>query len=764
MEKISVKRLIQLFSALSLLFVPMISFAQSLSQTDVTTSLFQVSMTDPSVIFLGQMFGTVGNVLTGTSGQLLGTIFQVFNIGLLVVSGIFLIWGVGSAVMSTSQEGEFMGRQGNPGITITRTVAGIGLLVPNFSTGYSSIQVFVMWVVLQGIGFANTAWSKALDYLQSGGVVFAQGGQDISQSINLAGTIFEAEVCMYGYQAYYLGAQSLAASQTVPGQPPNPLATTFIPSFRPTWDMNAQTVSFPSQPGNNDDGCGKIYWGQPDNKISIPDYTAIVSGNPSTPNQGGTSTPLTNNSSYAQRALQGVLDATSSAAQQIAAPIPGVSINNVISNASQAIVAGAATWINLTMPARSQNQFDLGGFYTTAKANGWIFAGSYYYTLTGVQRTFNDAASIPLTFQTPIFGFSNTTKGQYIDFSVAPPIDTSVFTADTQNILYAYQTAGSAARAALGLAQQADQAANNLPPRLDVNAGDIFSIILAPLLGVINYVMAAMIMQGGDPVLKMQSIGNTLMGVIILIWIGGTLTMFVLGLGLNVCVGSNPIGPAVFDAITMFIPIFMALAGSMFVTGFMLAIYIPLIPFIVFTFTVFGWFVAVFESMIAAPLVALGLTHPEGQNLMGKSEQAVMLLLNVFLRPVLMIFGLLGGMILSYIALTILDKGFIVIVQSYSRGLFEFIFVFTTYCSLAVSLIHVCYSLIHYIPDKVMRWIGTQTESAPGVEQALQKSEGAAQQMGQQVSEGIQSTVKAGAEVGKKLGGAAKGGGGGIGG
>lgn len=760
----SVKRLIRLLSALTLLFAPLFSFAQTLSQTDVTTQLFQVSRTDPSVIFLGQMFGTVGSVLTGTSGQLLGTIFQIFNIGLLVISGVFLIWGIGSAVMATSQEGEFMGRQGNPGITITRTVAGIGLLVPNFSTGYSTIQVFVMWVVLQGIGFANTAWSKALDYLQSGGVIFAQGGHDISQSVNLSGTILEAQVCMYGFQAYYLGAQSLAASQTQPGDPPNPLATTFIPAFRPTWNMNDRTVSFPSQPGNNDSGCGLIYWGQPDVNISIPNYSTLVSGQQTTSSTSGSTTPLSNNSGYAQRALQAVIEATSPAAQQIAAPIEGVSVNTIINNAAQAVVAGAATWVNLTLPARSNSQFDLGGFYTTAKSNGWIFAGSYYYTLTSIQRSYNSAASVALEFKTPTFGFSNTNRGQYIDFSAPPAIDTSIFTADTQNILYAYQTAATAARAALGLAQQADQAAHNLPARLSVNAGDIFSIILAPLLGVINFVMAAMIMMTGDPVLKMQTIGNTLMAVIIVIWIGGTLTMFLLGLGLNVCVGSNPIGPAVFDAITFFIPIFMALAGSMFVTGFMLAIYIPLVPFIVFTFTVFGWFVAVFESMIAAPLVALGLTHPEGQNLMGKSEQAVMLLLNVFLRPVLMIFGLLGGMILSYIALTILDKGFIIIVQSYSRGLFEFIFVFTTYCSLAVSLIHVCYSLIHYIPDKVMRWIGTQTESAPGVEQALSKSEGAAQQMGQQVGEATQSTIKGAAEVGKKLGGAAKGPGGGIGG
>ena len=57
--------------------------------------------------------------------------------------------------------------------------------------------------------------------------------------------------------------------------------------------------------------------------------------------------------------------------------------------------------------------------------------------------------------------------------------------------------------------------------------------------------------------------------------------------------------------------------------------------------------------MLAAPLVAFGLTHPEGHDFLGEAKQGAILLLGVFLRPVLMVIGLIAGMILSYVALRI---------------------------------------------------------------------------------------------------------------
>ena len=81
-------------------------------------------------------------------------------------------------------------------------------------------------------------------------------------------------------------------------------------------------------------------------------------------------------------------------------------------------------------------------------------------------------------------------------------------------------------------------------------------------------------------------------------------------------------------------------AGFLYIQGATLAIYLPLIPFIIFLLSSLGWFICVIEAVIAAPMVAVGLMWPEAQNeILGRAEPAIMMLLNLFLRPVLMILG-----------------------------------------------------------------------------------------------------------------------------
>ena len=60
------------------------------------------------------------------------------------------------------------------------------------------------------------------------------------------------------------------------------------------------------------------------------------------------------------------------------------------------------------------------------------------------------------------------------------------------------------------------------------------------------------------------------------------------------------------------------------------------------------------EAMVAAPLVALGITHPDGHDFVGKSTHAVMMLVGLFLRPVLMLIGLFASMILCQVSLSII--------------------------------------------------------------------------------------------------------------
>ena len=118
----------------------------------------------------------------------------------------------------------------------------------------------------------------------------------------------------------------------------------------------------------------------------------------------------------------------------------------------------------------------------------------------------------------------------------------------------------------------------------------------------------------------------------------------------------QPIGYAIAEASSYVSIMILAALGSLLAVGGLLAVYLPLLPFIYFLFGVLSWFVAVIESMVAAPIVALGIIHPEGHDFWGKAEPAVMLMLNVFLRPSLMLFGLVAGLFLSYVYVQVFDS------------------------------------------------------------------------------------------------------------
>lgn len=174
-----------------------------------------------------------------------------------------------------------------------------------------------------------------------------------------------------------------------------------------------------------------------------------------------------------------------------------------------------------------------------------------------------------------------------------------------------------------------------------------------------------------------------------------------------------------------YLPIFLYVGVPIFTTGVLLGLFAPLIPYLLFLFGVLGWFVAVIESMVAAPLIALGITHPSGQHdYLGRAEQAIMLLLNIMLRPPAMIIGLLAATILAFVSLQLLTLGFSAVfaeglshVQSSgvlgAMGIFTVVMAFIiAYTTMALVLINRCFSLIYLMPDKLTRWLGAQPEQS----------------------------------------------------
>lgn len=186
-----------------------------------------------------------------------------------------------------------------------------------------------------------------------------------------------------------------------------------------------------------------------------------------------------------------------------------------------------------------------------------------------------------------------------------------------------------------------------------------------------------------------------------------------------------------FTKVTAESTVVIGIGLAFFAQAVLLGIYVPLIPFIMFTFGVLGWFMIVIEAMVAAPIVALGATIPEGNEVYGKAVPALMLVANLCLRPVLMLFGLYGAILLADVVIVYFTQGFdILFVRLFgvttAQNMYYWTAIIFVYAALLVAILQRCFSLIGHLPDRVLRWIGDTSAGVGGGEEALGEARGAA--------------------------------------
>src|SRR3990167_7595471 len=192
----------RLFSAIVLLLVAGVALAQdssggSLSQAYQYGTSIAPPESDYSVAYLSQVFGTVGSVLQGSSGQIVGKMFDVFNKGVLVVAALWLTYTTITLLLNAANSGSMGGGQGkNVALILLRIAFGFALIIPSSTTGYSLLQDIFMKIVVQGVGLADQTWDKALDYLKYGGNLYippASLNQDTAIITNAMGTVTTAD-------------------------------------------------------------------------------------------------------------------------------------------------------------------------------------------------------------------------------------------------------------------------------------------------------------------------------------------------------------------------------------------------------------------------------------------------------------------------------------------------------------------------------------------------------------------------------------------
>jgi len=364
-------------------------------------------------------------------------------------------------------------------------------------------------------------------------------------------------------------------------------------------------------------------------------------------------------------------------------------------------------------------------FYNKLVDRGWISAGAYYYKI--IKQSGSPAANPNVKMTATPGSDSNANKLTKTDSALIDGINAD----------------------ALGIADTGGG-----PDIGDAVKGKWYKVLLKPITDYFDFASNYKKNVNNDPIISIQSFGTVLMGTIEGVWAGVLVVLGVSGLAMTGVSYATPAIGILFNLVVLGLaPLFAALV-TLFGTAITMTFYIPMIPFIIFMFASIGWAIAVLETMVAAPLVAIGLTDPHGGNheVLGRVEPALQLLVNVFLRPSLMIFGLLGGMILCRVSVGVLNTLFGIIlgdVGTSQQAVVGLIMFLCIYLLLVMGIINRCYSLIHIIPDRVLDWIGWQKQFG-------EYSKGAEQEVKQGTSSAAGTTSRFGSGVAEKAAGGAQ--------
>jgi len=723
--------IIILIAAMVAAFFPLCANAEGIS--------FSVQSSDLSWNYLRAIFGTVEGVFVGRGGQLLGTIFRYFNGALLAIAGFILAFVIIKSVITAANTGQFLDQQTSFWMPI-RSVLGIILLIPNAS-GYCLLQKLFLMAIIAGIGLANSVFIEVLDYIGRGGVLMSTTKQTVTftQESNITGGAQSLLDLQKHYAASYLTtAACMQALEKELKENAKDDSDKIVPSFSATIDFSTENMGkriyFPGE-------FSKSYQAYTDAYKGVCGYIKLIS--------------TTNDTADAIKSLanEALYNAMDSIAEDYAidnyAAITGE--DDSIKDATIEFHYILNTGIQYLGKDVSSS---LTAVFNKAKKDGWITMGNYYHKLTRVDKkavSMNESlksvkftpGSLPIKLKNITYDSSAPYLVQLNSQDIKTIIDNVdksnsnlknyIYKKALPNVTFGPETdisdiSGGTVTEAWGKTLIIALAGSILVI-ITLSGillwGQYFPLLIPifgwPLSKIAWGFIDILYNTDVSPIVGIARVGWGLMDLGVTIWLMGTYVIGVVGIAASIISMFNPLPFSIMQILQWFMPMLTLLTTALTTAGATFMIYIPLIPFIIFLFGVIGWFFAVIEAMVAAPLVALGLMIPAGDPIFGKSQGAIFILMNVVFRPVLMVIGFMLASMLLFIFVWMFNKAFwIGVVESVfadplQYGGVSIVLVFPMliiiYGMIILYITQEAFTLIHIIPDKVFRYIGVAAET-----------------------------------------------------
>ena len=166
--------------------------------------------------------------------------------------------------------------------------------------------------------------------------------------------------------------------------------------------------------------------------------------------------------------------------------------------------------------------------------------------------------------------------------------------------------------------------------------------------------------------------------------------------------------------------------------GVLLHYVLPFMPFIYFFFAIGTWVKSVFEALVGVPLWALAHLSAKGEGLPGaKAASGYFLLLEIMIRPVIIVFSLIASFAIFSAAVSVLNSIFALVTTNVlgaatnitngsmtdadlmdtTRGIADQFFYTILYIIIVYMIGSSAFKLINLIPDGILRWSGMGVQS-----------------------------------------------------
>lgn len=667
---------------LTLAVLPVMTFAQQVPPPN-SGDVFLLDGDDLSKkTFIDPLFGPLVGAAVESP---LTPIIQMFNSALLLLGGIFMAYTVVAGTMKTAHEGEMMGRGWSSMWIPIRTALGVGMVLPVIGGGWCVAQAIVVWLAMQGAGLANSLWDSFIgpDLRSISASATYTPPMSLSAIRETYSTMLVNSTCVAAFQNENASSGGDATLFSNPNY-----AVTVLPSANatPTKENNVLKFQYIQEGGlvgaMATSRCGQVII---EEDIGEDESSTSTTASSEALRMSDITTPVAaarwNEFIQANERLK-VLGAKIASVS----PEQGSSLQEEVNQTMEELIQSYSTNVgNAAKVAFALNVQQ--GFVEEIKKDGWIMAGAFYMQLAKTQ----DLVTRSVT-NAPVTTSPNLMQD-------VP----GTFAEETKRWMFGAENVGPSTELARQLVGQASE-----------DAGSLAAIGNSSVKGtskdsgywqsrVINWFMnkdeAGWTYDGvadvnENPIIMAKGLGEKM---ITTAWSAlGAFSAFTV-------FGAGGLGSSI-------APVFSMLFMALLIPGATLSTYLPLLPYILWLGVVLGWGILLIEAVIAAPLWAVVHLAPDGDGVVGRGGQGYMLVLSLVLRPPLMIIGLVAAFVLMKPIGFLINSTF---VGAFSIGVSPGMFGITQaiaggiiYAVILIITVQRVFSLIHVIPDRLLRWIG----------------------------------------------------------